>query len=151
MTGRRLAWAGIGLVIVVALTVGGLGDPGPRTPQERVRSIGLTVACPQCDGQSVADSNATSAINIRGEIARQVQDGRTDDEIRESIAASFGDQVLLIPSRSGFAGLVWFVPVLVGVLALAALVAQFRRWKRQPSGPEPSDEDRALVERARHR
>jgi cytochrome c-type biogenesis protein CcmH len=147
---RLIAWVGILVVAAVSLAVGALDDPGPQTAQDRVRAIGSTIACPQCEGQSVSDSNATSAINIRAEIARQVEAGRTDDEIRTSIAASFGDEVLLVPARTGIAGLVWFLPVLVAVLALGALAAAFWRWREEPAA-RATDDDRALVERARNR
>ena len=63
------------------------------------------------------------------------------------IAATYGDQVQLIPPASGFAGLVWILPVVAVVVALVALSAAFARWRRTPD-VAATDEDRALVEQA---
>lgn len=150
MTGRvrLVAWLGVAAVAMVALAVAAFDDPGPRTAAERVRAVGSTIACPQCAGQSVVDSKATSAINIRAEIARLVDDGRTDDEIRAAIAASFGDEAILLPDRTGIEALVWVLPVLVAIGALSALGFAFWRWGGEPQA-HATEEDHALVEAAR--
>lgn len=140
-------------IVLVALLAGGLavatvGDRGPRTTAERSRSISESIACPQCQGQSVADSEAPSARAIRTEVARRIEAGETDDEIRDYIAGIYGDDALLTPPSDGVAGLIWFLPVAGLVAALGALAVVFRRW-RVPDDAEVSDEDRVLVEQAR--
>ena len=84
---------------------------------------------------------------IRLEITRLVEEGQSASAIRAQIAATYGDQVQLIPPSSGFAGLVWILPVVAVVVALVALSAAFARWRRAPDVPA-TDEDRALVEQA---
>jgi cytochrome c-type biogenesis protein CcmH/NrfF len=145
---RRLAWVAVAVVSVVALSVAAFGDPGPRTAEERVRDIAETIRCPQCAGQSVADSETSVSRSIRSDIARRVSAGEDDDQIRSAIAGRYTDAVLLEPGRSGLAAAVWAIPVLVLVIALAALAAVFARW-RSTSVVGASEEDRALVERAR--
>jgi cytochrome c-type biogenesis protein CcmH len=86
--------------------------------------------CPACSGETVADSQAPVAVNIRKQIARKVAEGESDDEIREDLAATYGDRVILNPPKSGIAGLVWVLPVAVLVAAFAGLVLAFRRWSR---------------------
>lgn len=145
---RRWPWIGLLALLVAGLVVSALGDSGPSTSAERSRSIAETIKCPTCQGQSVADSNATAARSIRTEIARRIEEGQTDDEIRSYIASLYGDEALLTPPRSGVAGLVWFLPVALFVAAAAGLVAAFRSW-RSPPDVIVSDEDRRLVESAR--
>ena len=53
----------------------------------------------------------------------------------------------LIPPASGFAGLVWILPVVVLIVALAGVSAALARWRRRARST-PSDDDRALVEQA---
>ena len=67
-----VSWGALALVLVVALVVGATGDPGVRTNQDRVYAIADTMKCPQCTGQSVADSDVAIAREIRTEIARAV-------------------------------------------------------------------------------
>lgn len=146
----RARWPWILLVALLAggLVVAAVGDGGPRTTAERARAISESIKCPTCQGQSVADSAAPSARAIRTEVARRIEAGETDDQIRSYIAGIYGDEAMLTPPRDGVAGLIWFLPVAGLVAALGALVVVFRRW-RVPDDVEVSDEDRVLVEQAR--
>lgn len=142
-------------LLLVALLVGGLvvatvGDSGTRTSEERARGLAETIKCPTCQGQSIADSNAPAAKNLRAEIVRQIEAGRTDEEIRDQIAGIYGEETLLTPPRSGLGSLIWFLPVALFVAAVGGLLAAFRRW-RPPAEVSVSAEDRALVDAARRR
>lgn len=130
MIRRWGSWFALAVVVLVAL-VAGTGDRGERTDAQRVESIAASVRCPTCRGQSVADSDAIAAQNVRREIARRVEEGESDDEIRSALAARFGDGILLTPPRGGVAGLVWVLPVAAIVVAGAGLGFAFRRWKRE--------------------
>ncbi|MFL6206369.1 MAG: cytochrome c-type biogenesis protein CcmH [Acidimicrobiales bacterium] len=144
---RTGSWIAIGLLALAALGVAAFDDGPPRTTEQRVEAIAKTLKCPVCDGQSVADSDSASSRAIRAEIARLVDEGQDGDQVRAEIGASFGDQVQLIPPASGFAGLVWILPVVVLIVAVALVGAALARWRRRtPSAP--SDDDRALVEDA---
>jgi cytochrome c-type biogenesis protein CcmH len=147
LTRARWPW-----LVLVALLLGGLavavaGDSGPQTPAERTRGLAEGIKCPTCQGQSVADSDATAARSIRTEIARRIEEGQTDDEIRDYIVGLYPDSSLT-PPRSGVAGLVWFLPVALFVGAVGGLAAVFRSW-RGPPDAEVSAADRELVEEAR--
>ena len=144
---RRLAWLLLGAVVLVALTVG-LTDRHPATNDERTHRIGRTVECPACSGETVADSQAPVAVNIRRQIAARVAAGESDDHIRAALAATYGPRVILNPPHSGVAGLVWVLPVAALVVAAAGLVVAFRRW-RVPTDIVVTDEDLAAAERAR--
>lgn len=127
---RWASWAVL-LVVVGAALVIGTTDTAVQTEAERVESIASSVRCPTCRGQSVADSDAIAAENVRREIARRVGEGETDDEVRNALAARFGEGIILTPSRSGVTGLVWVLPVAGAVVAFAVLVFAFRRWRRE--------------------
>jgi cytochrome c-type biogenesis protein CcmH len=126
---RKLAWAALAAVVLVALVIG-VTDRTPATDDERVRNIGRTVMYPAYSGETVADSQAPVAVNIRKQIARRVAAGESDDEIRDELAATYGDRVILNPPKSGIAGLVWVLPVAALVAAVAGLALAFRRWSR---------------------
>ncbi len=79
---------------------------------------------------------------MRAEIMRQMRAGQTDDEIDNFFAQRYGQQVLLNPSGTGFASLVWIVPVVVvavgsmGVgLAVTRRSSRRRRGRRERRGP----------------
>ena len=144
---RRASWIVIAALAIVSLGRAALDDGPPRTNEEQVEAIARTLKCPVCGSQSVADSDVAASRAIRTEIARLVEDGQSPSEVRATIGASFGDRVQLLPPASGFAGLVWILPVVALVVALAGGSAAFARWRRTPRST-PSDDDRARVDPA---
>lgn len=145
---RSVAW-----VIVIALAIALLSvaafdrHRGPSNNAEREFSLGAQFACPVCGGQSIAESDVPIAREIRKEIRSRLDQGQTDDQIRQYLVGLYGEHIDLKPKVSGVTGLVWFLPVFVFVLALAGLAAVFRRWRREESAAA-TDADRQLVAHA---
>ncbi len=138
MRARRLSWAALAVGVVVMLTYGSLAAGGDRSDSQRAAHIARSLRCPQCAGESVADSNVTVAVEMRADIARRVDDGESDEEILAFFAARYGEAVLLTPPGRGFAALVWIIPVIVGVTAAAALGLAFWRWRAPPEAAQPA-------------
>ena len=156
MTSRRrkviLSWLLVGVAVATMLAFGAVDGRDDRTNAERAHDIGATIACPQCVGQSVVESDVAIAREIRAEIGRLVVAGYSDDDIRARFAQRYGDWVILTPSTSGVGGLVWVIPVVGLVVGAGLLAVTLNRWRRasQVVG-EVSEEDQALVEQARVR
>lgn len=147
---RRWApWALMVVIAVAVLSIAAFGSRTAPTAQDRVSSISRSLKCPVCSGESIAESNAPAAQEIRRNIAEQVQQGQTDDEIRRYYAAKYGEETLLTPSSSGINMLVWILPLVALAVAIAVLVIVFRRWNDEPA-EHATDADRALVEAALH-
>ena len=147
---RWLSWVLMLIVGGAALIVGATGDTGPQTEGERVSELASTIRCPQCRGQSVAESNVTIAREIRADIRERVAAGESDDEIRQVYIDRFGRSVVLTPDADGFTGLVWIVPVVAAGLGLAAVALAFQRWRAEAAQlVAATDDDRELVERLR--
>jgi cytochrome c-type biogenesis protein CcmH len=146
--GRLAGWLVLALLVVGALAYGVIDDGGAQSPGDRARDLAAQIACPQCDGQSVADSDAVASRAIRERIDERIADGASDAQIRDELAAAYGDDVLLTPGRSGVSSLVWTVPVVALVAAFAGLGYAFVRW-RGDGARRATDADRALVTRAR--
>jgi cytochrome c-type biogenesis protein CcmH len=109
-------------VIVVAL----LEAPSTASAQGRITHLETLVKCPACDDLSVAQSNATSSIAVRHDIARRVHEGESDNKILTSLEATYGTSILLSPSTSGLGVLLWLVP-LAAIVALAVAFARLAR------------------------
>jgi cytochrome c-type biogenesis protein CcmH len=133
-------------VLVVALVIGAQGRSGPMTEAQRVKHIASEIRCPTCRNQSAAESDAAAAKAVRDEIDRRVRAGQSNGEIVAFMVSRYGSDILLKPPSSGVASLVWALPVVAVVVALAGLAVVFRRWRARPN-VEVSAEDRALVER----
>lgn len=150
MSRRWLPWLVIAALVVGALSVATFDDGGPTTDADRARAIASTVRCPTCRGQSVLESDAPTANAIRDEIARRIEAGQTDAEIRAYLVSVHGQQILLNPPRSGLAALVWVLPVAALLTGLGGLALALHRW--QSDAPtRASAADRSAVEAARSR
>lgn len=139
-----IPWLAMALVVVVTLAVGTLGQNEPSDAQ-RARNLAETIKCPSCQGQSAATSDTPSSQGIRVLIAERIAAGDSDEAIRDSVVTQYPGSSL-DPSGSGFSGLVWAVPVVVVVAAVAGLVYRFRDWR--PGVVAVTQDDRDLVARA---
>jgi cytochrome c-type biogenesis protein CcmH len=146
VTARRAAWAALFVVVIASLVIAGRGAHTP-TPAQEAASIASEVRCPTCEGQSAEASDAPAAKAVRTFVLRQVQAGQSRGQIERALQDRYGSDILLRPPASGVAGLVWVLPVVALVLAVAGLAAAFHRW-RTTREPTLSEGDRARVEAA---
>lgn len=145
---RWFSWFAMAAVLLVALAIGVTDERAPRTEADQVNALASEIQCPTCSGLSSAESDAAAAQAVRDQIREQLRAGRSDAEIRSYFVSRYGRGILLRPESSGVAGLVWVLPVALGLLAIGGLVATFRRWDRERAGVAPSADDRALVDEA---
>jgi cytochrome c-type biogenesis protein CcmH len=148
LSGRTWGWLAMAVLALGIFGYGALDErDGAGSDAARAQNLAESVMCPTCRGQSVADSDSTAADGIRNYITTAIDEGRSDAEIRDYLAAQYGEDILLTPKRTGLAGLVWVLPVVAVVAAFVGVGLAFRRWRHQrPSGP--SDADRSLVDKA---
>ena len=122
-------------------------DPSERLPdpaqEARARHIFEQVRCLVCQNESIDDSQAELAHDLRQIVRGQVQQGRSDDQIKDFLVQRYGEFVLLRPSFSMGNIALWAGPFLV--VALGAILLLGRLRNRTPE-PELDDED---VERLR--
>ncbi len=147
---RWPGWLLLALVVASFLAVGAARDRGPQTQEDRIDGVSRRVACPVCDGESVFESRNSASRAIRNEVTELVRANELgDDEIVAFLETRYGAEVLLVPKASGFDALVWVLPAVGFVCAVAGLAVAFRRWQRRAAatGP-PSAADRDLVDAA---
>jgi cytochrome c-type biogenesis protein CcmH len=138
--GSREAWAFVLASLAVLLMIASFGGGGAITDGERAESLNDQFACPTCDGQSVAESNAAVAATIRQFIRDEIDAGATDTDIRNALVQGYGTEVLLNPPSSGVATLVWVLPVLVLVGGSAIVVSSITRNRARSVDPSADDE-----------
>ena len=98
--------------------------------RERFRSLTEELRCPKCQNQNIADSNAPIATDLRREIYRMLDDGRSDKEIVDFLVMRYGDFVMYKPPLDSRTWLLWYGPfVLLGLGALGLGVLVLRRRK----------------------
>lgn len=108
-----------------------LADPAQEA---RAREIFRDVRCMVCQNESIDDSEAELARDLRGLVRDQVKQGRSDREIRAFLTDRYGEFVLLKPPFSARNAVLWLTP-LAALLAGGGLMLALLRRGRQPEAP----------------
>jgi cytochrome c-type biogenesis protein CcmH len=99
-----------------------------ETPQEaRAQHLFTEVRCVVCQGESIADSDAAIAADMRSEIRADIARGMSDKEIRGSLYKRYGDYVLFRPRLSKLNLILWLIPPLVAIGGIIWLVIRARK------------------------
>ena len=113
--------------------------------EQHFKDLIAELRCLVCQNQSLADSDAELAHDLRAEVYAMVQDGKTDAEIIEFLVARYGDFVLYKPPVKPSNYLIWFGPFLLLLVAAVLLLRAVRRQKATPA-PEITPEERARLD-----
>ena len=145
MIRRWGAWIALGVVVAVALAVV-LWPSGSQSVAARAHELETEFKCPECQGLSVADSQAPTSRAIRADIKRRIAAGQGDAEIRQAYIDRYGESILLTPQDSGVSLIVWILPVVVLALGATGIVFALRRNRDEPH-LRATDADERLVQR----
>jgi cytochrome c-type biogenesis protein CcmH len=138
------------LLVFVAMPV--IAAEVTEDPLERqTLEIASQLRCAVCQNESVADSKADLAGDMRKIIREQLKAGKSRDEIINYFVARYGNYVLMKPPTQGAGGIIWAAPVvLLVVVGLSGFIFLRRRLRPSlPPPPELSKEDVARVRAAR--
>ena len=109
--------------------------------EARVMALSAELRCLVCQNQTIADSHADLAVDLRGQIREQLGQGRSEDDIRRYMTERYGDFVLYKPPLKPTTALLWVGPPLMLAAALLALFLMLRRRQRaSPDAFDPDDE-----------
>jgi cytochrome c-type biogenesis protein CcmH len=109
---------------------------------ERAVDLSAQLRCLVCQNQTIAESNAELAVDLRRQINEQIAAGKTDGEIIDYMVQRYGDFVLYKPPFKATTALLWLGPAVLLVLGVYALRRGLRERKREPEAPGLSDEER---------
>ncbi len=104
---------------------------------DRFRHLASELRCLVCQNQTLADSNAPLAIDLRNEVIRLMREGKTDPQIKSYLVDRYGEFVLYRPSVSARNAVLWFGPF---ALLLVGALVWWRLGRRRPAAPASADE-----------
>ena len=113
--------------------------------EKRVMALAAELRCLVCQNQTLADSHADLALDLRNSIREQMERGASDREIVGFMTARYGDFILYRPPLKAATLLLWFGPFLLLAIGAAVLVRRVRR--RSGAAPELSEAERARAAR----
>lgn len=135
-------------VIAAVLCMAAASDPSDRlqdpAQEARARALFAQVRCLVCQNESIDDSDADLAHDLRQIVREQVAKGQSDAEIRNYLTDRYGEFVLLKPAFTWGNAALWLAPFLIVAVGLAFLLRRLRK-----AGPEPdlSSEEKARLAR----
>ena len=115
--------------------------------EARAREISLTLRCVVCQNQSIDDSSAPLAKDLRVLVRERLAAGDTDTQATEFIVARYGNFVLLKPPLQANTVLLWFGPLLIAALAAFGAMRVLKTQAHLPAG----DRDETLTHAERRR
>ena len=142
----------LGLLLMLAAPAAAV-EPGEmmKDPalEARARTISKELRCLVCQNQSIDNSNADLARDLRILVRERLTSGDTDQQILDFLIARYGDFIMLKPPFKGTTFLLWFGPALVFVAAVSGLFVYFRRRRSALAEPECSKPSLSSAERDR--
>jgi cytochrome c-type biogenesis protein CcmH len=138
----------LAVIAIVVLVVGTHRSSGRPSVAAQTMHIAALVRCPVCEGQSAAQSDSPASVQIRAQIQRELAAGEHQGQILAGLVSAYGPGILEQPEASGIDLVVWVVPVVAVVVAVAGLALAFARWRPRRAAVAVTDADRGLVEAA---
>jgi cytochrome c-type biogenesis protein CcmH len=112
-----------------------------QTLDQRVYNVGSQLKCPVCQGESVADSPSAIAQQMRGVIRKQLQSGKSEQEVIQYFVSNYGEQIAWSPPWQGFSLLAWLVPIGLLMGGMLLLFFTLRNWRTSlPTAHATNDE-----------
>jgi len=119
-----------------------LGDPALEA---RAREISKNLRCLVCQNQSIDDSNADLARDLRIIVRQRLVAGDSDDQVFQYVVDRYGDYVLLSPPLRGATYALWFGPIVILVVAGGALLFAARRRRNASAGQGLTSEEQSRL------
>ena len=140
---RRSLMAGVAVALVIAVQAPAQ-DSSRTAAQEaaeadleaRTTAVASTLRCPVCQGESIQDSPADLAQDMRALVREQLRAGKTPEEVKAYFVGRYGEWILLEPKMTGLNILLYVFPVALVLAGLALVVVLVRKW----SSPQPEPE-----------
>jgi cytochrome c-type biogenesis protein CcmH len=141
-------FAAIALALTAVFAQAAEAPPAAADPavEKRLMDLAEELRCLVCQNQSLADSHADLAIDLKNQVRSQMRAGKSDTEIREFMVARYGDFVLYRPPLKSTTALLWAGPFVLLAAGGLALGFYLRRRRQRLTESELTPEQRARAE-----
>jgi cytochrome c-type biogenesis protein CcmH/NrfF len=124
--------------------------PGAATDpalEARVNALSAELRCLVCQNQTIADSNADLAVDLKNQVREQLKAGRSEKDVIDYMTQRYGDFVLYRPPFKATTVLLWAGPALLVLLGLGLFWRSLRASQAVPPAPDMTAADAAQAER----
>ncbi|MDP2643312.1 MAG: cytochrome c-type biogenesis protein CcmH [Desulfobacterales bacterium] len=96
--------------------------------QKTARGLYDRIMCPICNGQTIAQSNSETSVQMRDLVLKKLRQGQSKEEILQYFMSRYGERIIAEPPKKGFNLMLWFLPFIVVALAAVVIWLMIRRW-----------------------
>lgn len=140
-----------GFIFILTLLTLAMGSATAQPPdvapanEARYQKLIAQLRCVICQNRSIAESDAPLASDMRAIVARQMRDGRSDEEIKNYLVQRYGEFVLYNPRFSAATWALWLGPALLLLLAGLVVLLLWRRTSRRQEPAPPNAAEIAKI------
>jgi cytochrome c-type biogenesis protein CcmH len=142
-----MRWLLLFILLVPCLAGAEEARPLADNPQAeaRLKHLAIELRCLVCQNQTLADSNAPLAEDLRREVREMIAKDMSDKDIIEFLVTRYGDFILYRPPLKATTTLLWVGPFVLLIAGVAALVLALRRRQKKLADVSLSEEERSRV------
>lgn len=142
---RALVIFALAAMAAVPAHAAGEATPLAADPEleKRVQTLSHQLRCLVCQNETIAESRAPLAIDLRNQVREQLAAGKSEGEVKDFLVARYGDFVLYKPRFTATTVLLWLGPGLLGLGAITWLLLRLRRRAHDAESPILSDAEHA--------
>jgi cytochrome c-type biogenesis protein CcmH len=127
------------LAVIIATQVAQATD---SVLEARTRAVSSELRCPVCQGESIQDSPAALAQEMRAIVREQLAAGRTPEEVKAYFVDKYGEWILLRPEARGWNLLVYLLPLVALLIGAMVIARATRRWTKTRDGSTQTESER---------
>jgi cytochrome c-type biogenesis protein CcmH len=127
---HRLVFWVLAAAFSLAVLVACSANLGTDDLERRAQAVDRSLICPVCPGETIDQSRAELARQMRSLVREQLAQGATENQVRQYFVEKYGPSVLAAPPQRGFSAIAWIVPpigIVLGLLALGLVVRGLRK------------------------
>ena len=94
------------------------------------RELYAIIMCPICSGQTIGQSSNKTSAQMRELVLKKLRQGETKEEVLQYFANKYGERILAEPTKRGFNRMLWLLPFVIVIVAVAVISLLMRRWSR---------------------
>ena len=98
--------------------------------QKTARELYALIMCPICSGQTIGQSSTETSAQMRDLVLKKLRQGETKEEVLQYFASKYGERILAEPTKRGFNRMLWLLPFVIVIVAVAVISLLMRRWSR---------------------
>lgn len=133
----------LGWVVIAQAAIYAFDFDDPKK-EARFKQFSEELRCLVCQNQTLADSNAGLALDLRNELYKLIQRDASDEEIKNFMVSRYGDFVLYKPPVKTTTYLLWFGPFILAIIGIAILLRMIRNVGKQTIQPLSAEDQQRV-------